>query len=221
MKEEVRSANLRSVCRVNRELSSRLILSPRSCYNLCVYVRLFAVYRVRILMHHRFHRLSPRWHAVPRIFLITVFIVYILFACNRDNYTRLRAVISVNYMSIAIENHTVAGQHHETVFIIEQHRICIQQRLYSIRRYIHVTYRRASTLPSSASRSITSRTCTIILSSSPLANASAMIWGILAKGNLFHAPVLMGCQTVTCYIFTSIDSILITCDYSQCILIPA
>lgn len=66
------------------------------------------------------------------------------------------------------------------------------QRLYSTRRYIHETYKRACTLPSSASRSITSRTSTIILSSNPLANASAMIWGILLKDNLFYAPVLMG-----------------------------
>lgn len=185
MKVEVHNANLRSVCRANRGLSSRSILSRQPCYNLCVYVRLLAVYRVHIPIEHR---LFLHWHAVPRIFLIIIFIAYI-FTYNRDNYTRSHVIIFARCMSIATKNRTIAGQRRETAFVNEQR---IQQRLYSIRRYIHETYKRACTLPSSTSRSITSRTSTIILSSNPLANASAMIWGILAKGNLFYTPVLTG-----------------------------
>lgn len=54
MKAEVHNANLRSVCRANRGLSSRSILSLLSCYNLCVYVRLLAVYRVHIPIERLF-----------------------------------------------------------------------------------------------------------------------------------------------------------------------
>lgn len=96
MKAEVHNANLRSVCHANRELSSRLILSLQPCYNLCVYARLSAVCHVHIPIEHR---LFPHWHAVPRIFLIIVFIAYILFTSNRDNCTCLRVVIFARYIS--------------------------------------------------------------------------------------------------------------------------
>lgn len=90
---------------------------------------------------------------------------------------------------------------------------------YSTHRYINETQTDAYVLPFCVSQSITSRTSTIILSNSPLANASAMIWGILTTGSLFHASPLTGRETVIFYIFTSINSISIIPDYLRFVTI--
>jgi len=89
-------------------------------------------------------------------------------------------------MSIATENCAITGQH-EMAFINEQHRI--QQRLYSKFLFTVTFMRHTDEL---APYHPLHCDLQYILSSNPLANASAMIWGILAKGSLFFAAILMG-----------------------------